>query len=203
IERGGKLIGFNVSVGGSLGASHGEPATYPRLASLIGFCPVEQTVQVAEQIVCVQRDFGDRRDRKHARLKYTIDDRGLDWFKGELESRLGFALGPVEPFEFAHNGDRFGWTQDDQGLWHLTLFIPGGRIIDTPERPLLTGMREIAKAHTGEIHFTTNQNVIIAKVAEADKARIEALAHQYGLNAGQHLRPFARDAMACVALPTY
>ena len=202
IEREGRLTGFNVAVGGGMGVTHGDPATYPRLATILGSCTVEQTVQVAEGIVCIQRDYGDRRERKHARLKYTLDDHGVDWFKSELETRLGFALGPEAPFEFAHNGDRFGWQQDADGLWSLTLFIPGGRIVDQPGRALLTGMRELASVHRGEIRFTPNQNLIIARVAEQDRAAIEALAHHHGLDAGENLLPVERDAMACVALPT-
>jgi len=202
IERDGHLAGFNVAVGGGLGATHGDPATYPRLATVIGSCTAEQTVQVAEQIVCIQRDHGDRGERKHARLKYTLDDHGIEWFKSELAARLGFELEPPAPYEFAHNGDRFGWHCDADGFRHLTLFIPGGRIIDQPERQLLTGMRKLAEAHTGEFRFTPNQNVIVARVAEEDKAAIEALANRFGLDAGEALLPFQRDAMACVALPT-
>jgi sulfite reductase (NADPH) hemoprotein beta-component len=202
IEEHGELTGFNVAVGGGMGVTHGDAATYPRLGSVIGACKVEQAVAVAEQIVCIQRDHGDRTERKHARLKYTIDDRGLDWFKQELEHRLGFALAPAGDFEFQHNGDRFGWQQDPDGLWHLTLFIPGGRIVDRPDRELLTGLREIARVHRGDFRFTPNQNVIIARVAEADKPAIEALAQRHGLDAGEDLKPVQRDAMACVAMPT-
>jgi sulfite reductase (NADPH) hemoprotein beta-component len=202
IEQDNRLTGFNVLAGGGMGATHNDPATYPRLGSVLGSCRPEQAVTVAEQIVAIQRDYGDRRERKHARLKYTIDDRGVDWFKTELESRLGFALGPAAPVTFHHNGDRFGWQRDPDGLWHLTLFIPGGRIIDREDRQLLTGMRELARAHTGDFRFTPNQNVIVARVAERDKAAIETLANRYGLDAGERLLPFQRDAMACVALPT-
>lgn len=202
IERDGELAGFNVTAGGGMGASHGDPATYPRLGTILGSCSVAQAVAVAEQIMCIQRDHGDRTERKHARLKYTIDDRGVDWFKGELESRLGFELGGAAPFEFRHNGDRFGWQQDPEGRWHLTLFIPGGRIVDRGERQLLTGLRELARVHKGEFRFTPNQNLILAGVAEADKAAIDALAERHGIDAGAGLRQFERDAMACVALPT-
>jgi sulfite reductase (NADPH) hemoprotein beta-component len=126
----------------------------------------------------------------------------VPWFKEELENRLGFDLGDAAPFEFKHNGDRFGWLQDPQGLWYLTLFIPSGRIIDQGARQLLTGLREIARVHDGDFRFTPNQNLIIAGVADADKSRIEDLARRHGLDAGEHLRAFERDAMACVALPT-
>jgi sulfite reductase (NADPH) hemoprotein beta-component len=202
IEKNGTLAGFNVLAGGGMGATHGDPATYPRLGSVLGFCAADQAVAVAEQILAIQRDHGDRTERKHARLKYTIDDRGVDWFKTELESRLGFTLAPAQPYRFEHNGDRFGWQRDPEGLWHLTLFIPGGRIIDAGDRRLLSGLKAIAEVHTGDFRFTPNQNVIVARVAEPDRQTIETLAAAHGLDAGQTLRPFQRDAMACVALPT-
>jgi len=202
LEQDGQLSGFNVAAGGGMGASHGDAATYPRLGTVLGSCTVEQAVVVAEQIVCIQRDHGNRHERKRARLKYTIDDHGVDWFKSELEARLGFALGPAAPYRFEHNGDRFGWQRDPEGLWHLGLFIPGGRIIDHGSRRLLSGMRALASAHRGDFRFTPNQNVIVARVAEADKAALQQLATEYGLDAGETLRPFERDAMACVAFPT-
>jgi sulfite reductase (NADPH) hemoprotein beta-component len=202
LADGDRLRGFNVVIGGGMGASHGDPATYPRLGTVIGSCTPDQAVAVSEQILSIQRDHGDRRERKHARLKYTIDDLGVDWFRTELEARLGFALGAAAPFTFEHNGDRFGWQRDPEGLWYLTLFIPGGRIIDRGEQRLLTGMRELAKIHTGDFRFTPNQNVIVARVAAADRDRLEALAAEHGLHGGQTLRPFERDAMACVAFPT-
>ncbi len=202
IERDGELAGFNVLAGGGMGASHGDPATYPRLGTVIGFCAADQAVAVCEAIMLVQRDYGDRRERKHARLKYTIEDRGVDWFVREVESRLGFTLGPAAPYEFLHNGDRFGWQRDADGRWHLTLLIPGGRIVDRPGRPLLTGLGELARMHSGEFRFTPNQNLIVAGVAEAERERVEAVARKLGLDAGETLLPFQRDAMACVALPT-
>ncbi|MFW6092404.1 MAG: assimilatory sulfite reductase (NADPH) hemoprotein subunit [Pseudomonadota bacterium] len=202
VERDGELVGFDVAVGGGMGATHGEPATYPRLGTVIGFCTPEQAVDVCEKIMLIQRDHGDRKDRKHARLKYTIDDRGVDWFTGELASRLGYALDAPAGHEFHHNGDRFGWQRDPKGRWHLTLLIPSGRIVDRDDRRFLTGLRELARAHSGEFRFTPNQNVIVAGVAEADKANIDDIARRHGLNAGETLLPFQRDAMACVAMPT-
>src|SRR5690606_38483923 len=99
--------------GGGMGMAHGSESTYPRLADLIGFCTVDQVTDVAEKVVMVQRDYGDRADRKHARLKYTIDDRGADWFLAELNKYLGYDLQPARPFEFADNGDRYGWVEDE------------------------------------------------------------------------------------------
>ena len=125
-----KIVGYNVTVGGGMGMSHGKEITYPRLADVLGFCTPDQVVDVAEKIVTTQRDYGDRADRTHARLKYTIEDRGLEWFRGEVEKRLGYELSQSRPFEFDHNGDRYGWIDDENGNSHLTLFIQNGYIVD-------------------------------------------------------------------------
>ncbi len=200
IVEDGRLAGFNVAVGGGLGRTDRDPATYPRLADVIGFCRPEQVIEVAEKVVTLQRDYGDRVERKHARMKYTIDDRGLDWFKAELERRLGFTLGAARPFQFDTNCDRFGWNTGSDGQWHYTLFIENGRVRDGAERRLLTGLREIAKIHTGEFRITANQNLIIARIAEAEREKIAALLAEHGLDGNFSL--LRRNAMACVALPT-
>jgi sulfite reductase (NADPH) hemoprotein beta-component len=197
-----KLIGYNLSVGGGLGMSHGDAKTYPRLANVIGYLPREKVVEVAETIVTVQRDFGDRTNRKHARLKYTIEDRGIDWFKTKLESRLGWKLGETRPFEFTSSGDRYGWTEGTDGRWYYTLFIQNGRLRDTDDLPAKTGLREIAKIHTGDFRLTANQNLIIGGVTAEQKPRIEALLAQYNLDHPEHLTGLRLNSMACVALPT-
>jgi sulfite reductase (NADPH) hemoprotein beta-component len=145
-----RLLGFNLVVGGGLGATHGEPQTYPRIGDVIGFLTPDRTLKVAETVVMIQRDFGDRTERKHARLKYTIDDRGIDWFKAELFKRLGFALEPPRAFEFNTQGDRFGWLRGHDGRWHLTLRIESGRVADRPGAMHLTGSQKIAQV-TGAI----------------------------------------------------
>jgi sulfite reductase (NADPH) hemoprotein beta-component len=202
IVEDGKLAGFDVSVGGGLGMSHSEPATYPRLADVIGFCRPGQVVDVAEQVVAIQRDHGDRSDRKHARLKYTIDDRGVDWFRQALDARLGWALEPTRPYRFEHNGDRYGWTEGPQGMSHFTLFIENGRVNDSPDRPLMTGLREIAKVHDGDFRLTANQNLIIAKVSARNRATVEALLERYALGRMHERSAMRINSMACVALPT-
>jgi sulfite reductase (NADPH) hemoprotein beta-component len=202
IERGGQLAGFNVAVGGGMGATHGEPATYPRVGDIIGFCTVEQTLAVAEHVVGVQRDFGDRSDRKHARLKYTIDDRGLDWFRHELHRRLGFSLAPAEPYEFTSRGDRFGWQRTRDGRWHLTLFVPAGRVKDTAEHRVLTGLRELARIHRGDFRLTPNQNLIVANIPDGERSRVERLLDEHGVQRLQSGSALKLQALACVALPT-
>ena len=198
----GTLLGFNLTVGGGLGATHGEPQTFPRVADVIGFLRPEQVLKVAETVVMIQRDFGDRTDRKHARLKYTIADRGVDWFKEELFKRLGFALEPPRAFEFNTQGDRFGWLRGHDGRWHLTLRIESGRVADRPGAPHLTGLEKIARIHQGDFRLTPNQNLIIANVAQADCMKIDQIVHDHGLGKALFTTPLRRDALACVALPT-
>ena len=202
IHENGKLLGFNVAVGGGMGMTYGDPNTYPQLARVIGFCRPEQIVAVAEKTVTIQRDYGDRSNRKHARFKYTIDDRGLDWFKNELHERLGWQLEEARPFRFEHNGDRYGWVKGSNGRWHLTLFIQNGRVADLDDYPLMTGLREIAKIHTGDFRLTPNQNLIIGNVTAQKKNKIEQLVKEYRLADGKHVSALRRNSMACVALPT-
>jgi len=198
----GELCGFNVAVGGGMGATHNDATTYPRLADVIGFVTPGQLYAVAETAVAVQRDWGNRSERKHARLKYTLDDRGLDAFVAELQSRLGFQLQPARPFQFDHNGDRYGWIEGHDGRWHLTLHIESGRLADVGQRRGLTGLRELAKVHTGDFRLTCNQNLIVANVEAADRARIDAIVEAHGLDGYRRQSAIRRHAIACVALPT-
>ncbi|RFU70381.1 assimilatory sulfite reductase (NADPH) hemoprotein subunit [Peribacillus saganii] len=198
----GKLIGFNVSIGGGMGMSHGDKATYPQLGKIIGFCTPDQMYDVAEKIITIQRDYGNRSVRKNARFKYTVDRLGLENVKAELESRLGWSLGESRHFHFDNNGDRYGWVKGIQGKWHLTLFIEGGRIADFDGYQLKTGLREIAKIHNGDFRLTANQNLIIGNVSNQKKKQISALIEQFGLTDGSHYSALRRSSMACVALPT-
>lgn len=202
IEEGGELVGYNVCIGGGMGRTENETATFPRLADLIGFCRPEQVNELAETIVTVQRDYGDRVDRKHARMKYTVDDHGPEWFREEVERRLGWSLEPARDYHFDHNGDRYGWVQGTDGRWHCTLFIENGRIRDWPDYPLMSGLRAIAEVHDGEFRLSPNQNLIVANVADADRERIDGLMREYGLKDGSQQGAVRRNAMACVAFPT-
>jgi sulfite reductase (NADPH) hemoprotein beta-component len=201
-DANGKLVGFNVTVGGGLGMSHNQLETFPRIADVMGFCTVQQAVEVAEKVLMVQRDFGDRTDRKHARLKYTIEDRGLPWFQNEVEQRLGYRLGAPRAFAFTHTGDRYGWVDSHDGRSHFTLFIQSGRVKDTPEYKLKTALRELALAHKGDFRLTANQNLIIANVAPSDRPQIEALLKKHGLHTANNASGLKLSAMSCVALPT-
>lgn len=198
----GVVRGFNVTVGGGMGMSNGETATYPRLADVMGFCTTEQVNAVAEAVVTIQRDFGDRTNRKHARLKYTIDDRGLDWLRSEVERRLGWQLEKPRPFAFVGNGDVYGWQRSTDGLWHYTLFVQNGRILDAGDRRLMTGLRKIATAHKGDFRLTPNQNLIISNVSDDDREQITELLREFGIENSQQASPLRLHSMACVAFPT-
>lgn len=198
----GKLIGFNVAIGGGMGMTHGDTATYPQLAKVIGFCRPEQMYDIAEKTITIQRDYGNRSVRKNARFKYTVDRLGLETVIEELENRLGWSLEEAKPYHFDHNGDRYGWVEGIEDKWHFTLFVEGGRVTDYDDYKLMTGLREIAKVHTGEFRLTSNQNLIIANVSSDKKDEISALIEQYGLTDGKHHSALRRSSMACVALPT-
>ncbi|WP_273796488.1 assimilatory sulfite reductase (NADPH) hemoprotein subunit [Bacillus sp. AGSP2] len=202
IVEDGKLIGFNVAIGGGMGMTHGDTATYPQLAKVIGFCRPEQMYDVAEKTITIQRDYGNRSVRKNARFKYTVDRLGLENVKEELENRLGWSLEEAKPYHFDHNGDRYGWVEGIEDKWHFTLFVEGGRITDYDDYKLMTGLREIAKVHIGEFRLTANQNLMIANVSSDKKEEISALIEQYGLTDGKHYSALRRSSMACVALPT-
>ncbi|MGS2780027.1 assimilatory sulfite reductase (NADPH) hemoprotein subunit [Robertmurraya sp. GLU-23] len=198
----GKLVGFNVAIGGGMGMSHGDKTTYPQLAKVIGFCKPEQVYDVAEKIITIQRDYGNRSVRKNARFKYTVDRLGLENVKRELENRLGWELEEAKPYSFDHNGDRYGWVKGLKGNWHFTLFVQGGRIADFDGYPLKTGLREIAKVHTGDLRLTANQNLIIGSVSSQKKKKITELLEKYGLTDGKHHSALRRSSIACVSLPT-
>ena len=202
IVEDGELTGFNVAIGGGMGRTDQAPKTYPRLASVIGFLPAGKVLEMCDATMIVQRDYGDRVDRGRARFKYTVDDKGVDFIKAEIERHLGFELGEARPYTFTSNGDPIGWTEGEDGRWHHTLFIQNGRVSNFPDKPLLDGLRAIAQSHKGMFRVTPNQNLIIADVAAKDRAAIDALLKEYrldGLNAGTGLR---LNSMACVALPT-
>ena len=201
IEENGHLVGFNVLVGGGLSSEHGNTTTYPNTSYEFGYVPLNHTLHCAEAVVSTQRDWGDRSDRKHARTRYTLERVGVDVFKAEVEKRMGIKFEPIRPYHFTTRGDRIGWVKGEEGNWHLTLYIENGRLIDTDDKLLKTGMREIAKIHKGDFRLTANQNLIVAGVAPKDKAKIEKLARKYGLISDTVTKQ-RENSMACVSLPT-
>ena len=198
----GKLAGFNVTVGGGMGMTHGNEKTFPRLADVLAFCTPEQAVAVAEKIVTIQRDHGQREERTNARFKYTVERLGVEWIRNELESRLGYKLEDARDYKFTSTGDRYSWVEGTNGKWNLGLFIEGGRIVDLKDKPLKTGMLEIAKVHQGDFRLTGNQNLLIGNVDAADKDKIDALVEQYGLDGYKTASGMRRSQIACVSLPT-
>lgn len=207
IVEDGEIIGANVAVGGGMGSTHGEPETYPRIATVLGYVSKDKLIDVAEKVLMVQRDNGDRHNRKHARLKYTVDTMGVDGFRKALENYLGYALEEQRAYRFEDTGDTLGWYQGEDGLWHYGLFVENGRIKDYPDNSpihagmqIKSGLRAIAESFDGDIVMSCNQNIIISNVPEQHKATIDALLAKYRME--KNITPLRQHSIACVAFPT-
>ena len=196
-----KIAGYNVAVGGGMGSTFGIPEAYPRLAEVIGFCLPEQVLEVAEKTLLVQRDNGNRQDRKRSRLKYTIDDHGIDWFKAELYKYLGFELQEPQPYAFTRNGDRLGWKKGTDSKWSLTLFVEGGRVADKDNFNLKSALREIARNISGKFILTGNQNLIIANLVADEKKKVVEIFKKHHILPGE-ISGIRKNSIACVALNT-
>ncbi|QOC22652.1 assimilatory sulfite reductase (NADPH) hemoprotein subunit [Wenzhouxiangella sp. AB-CW3] len=192
-----RLVGFNVSVGGGLGCSHGEPETFPRLADVIGFIRPRDLLAVAEAVVTIQRDHGERENRKRARFKYTIESHGLDWFRRELEWRARVRLEPARELHFEHNGDRYGWIEQRDGRWQRTVFVENGRLLPAHR----SGLREVISRHASDVRLTPNQNLVVAGVPANARDTVDLLLDSAGLGESG-TSAVRRHAMACVAMPT-
>ena len=198
-----QLIGYNVAIGGGMGRSHGNEATYPRLADVLGFIPADKVVELTKAVLTIHRDFGDRTDRKHARLKFVIAERGTEWARAEIEQRAGFALAPAKSYQFTTTADLLGWRQAVDGSWFLGLFVETGRIRDTGGYKLKTALRQVAEAFPKvEFRLTANQNIIIANVNEADKSAITQRLSGGGVKTENQTSVLHAASMACPALPT-
>ncbi len=197
-----QLVGYNATVGGGLGMSHGNAETFPRLADVLGFIAPDQVNAIGEAVLSTQRDHGDRTNRKHARLKYTIEDRGVDWFRSEVERRSGIAFAPAREVQFTTIEDPHGWQECADGTWFYGLHILSGRIKDLPGWPMKTALREIAEIHTGDFRLTPSQNLTISGVTAAQKPVIEGILAKHGLTAENHRSRLRLNALSCVALPT-
>lgn len=198
------LKGFNIAIGGGLSQTHGNSDTYPRLATVIGFAEGEEnTLSTVYEILTVQRDFGNRSDRKLARLKYTVDNMGTAAFKAEVEKRTGYTLQPAKPYQFEDRQDWFGWRKADDGRWYYTVFVENGRVTDDENAATKTALYEIAQTGKAQFHFTSNQNVILAEIEESDKAMIDGLLQQFGVRSfTEQSSALRRNSMACVAFNT-
>ena len=203
IVENGRLVGYNLAVGGGMGRSHGNEVTYPRLADVIGFFKPQHVVEVAKAVLSIHRDFGDRTDRKHARLKYVVAERGLDFIRVEVNQRAGITLEAARPHEFTTTGDTYGWHKALDGTNFLTLFVETGRIKDHGALRQKTSLRRVAEKFANiEFRLTANQNVILANVAESEKAAIDALFAEHGVKTENQASVLHAAAMACPALPT-
>ncbi len=202
IEKNSKLTGYNVAAGGGLGMTFGMPETYPRLASMLGFVSRENMLQAVESIVTIQRDWGNRENRKLSRMKYTIDRVGLKVFREELEKRMGFALQPVAPYLFTRSGDIYGWSQNMDGTHNILLFIEGGRVKDSEGYLLKTALRKIAEIHNGDFLTTGNQNLMIRGISEKNRLIIQLLLEHYKVLPKLNKTGLRLNSIACVALPT-
>ncbi len=200
VER-GALVGFNVLAGGGMGCTFGMPFTFPRLGNVMGYVSRDKVKDVCEKIVTLQRDHGNRSNRKLSRFKYTVEKMGVEGVKTELARRLGYPLEKERAFRFVTSADTYGWQQGEDGKWHVTLFIEGGRVKDTPEYLLRHGLREIARVHRGTFIATGNQNLVIANIAATDKPLIESLLGKYGITAHQRVTAARGSSLSCVALP--
>lgn len=204
IIKNNQFVGFNVAVGGGLSSTHGNTNTYARIATMLGFVATEeQILKVVYEVITIQRDYGNRSDRKLARLKYTIDKMGVEAFKKELTARCGFELAAPEPYTFTERRDYYGWHQNHEGKWYYTLFIENGRITDFETAAIKTALYEVAKTGKANYRFTCNQNLILADILPEDKATIETILQQYGvITHTDNASAIRKNSMACVAFNT-
>ena len=198
----GELVGYNVTAGGGLGRSHGNSMTYPRMADVIGFITPDKLTDVARGVLTVHRDYGDRTDRKHARLKYVLEERGVDWFRAEVEKRVGFKFEPARPFEFTSQSDMFGWHQQADGRWFLGLFVLSGRIKDDGDYRLKTALRTAVEKFGPEVRLTPSQNIILCNFPADQKDAVTAVFAEHGVPVENQASIIRRASMACPALPT-
>src|SRR5213593_2544105 len=202
IPDGDSLAGFNVLVGGGLGMTHGKKVTYPRLADPLGFAAPERVVEVAEAVITVQRDYGDRSDRRHARLKYLLDDRGLEWFRAQVEQRLGRPLAPPAAVRVSDVHDHLGWHDQGGGRSFYGLFIEHGRLQDTDDSRLRTAVRRIVHLLGTGVHFTPQQNLLFTGIDHGQRATLESVLADHGVRSADAVSTVRRWSMACPALPT-
>ena len=199
-----QLIGFNIAVGGGLSTTHGNSDTYARLATIIGFTEAgEKTLKAVYEILTVQRDFGNRSDRKLARLKYTVDQMGIEHFRREVEERTGFTFEEPRPYHFSERKDYYGWEQDHEGLWNYTLFVENGRVLDDENIALKSALLEVAKTGNANFRFTCNQNVILSDILGANKPQIAEILERFRIiRHTDNTSAVRKNAMACVAFNT-
>ncbi|HTA95871.1 MAG TPA: NADPH-dependent assimilatory sulfite reductase hemoprotein subunit, partial [Verrucomicrobiae bacterium] len=194
-----QLIGYNLAVGGGMGRSHGNVQTFPRLADVIGFFTPDKLVDVAKAVLTIHRDFGDRTDRKHARLKYVVAERGVKFMQDEVNRRAGITLAPAKPFKFTTTADLLGWHKATDGKWFLGMFVETGRVKNAQK----IALRDVAEKFPNiEFRLSANQNVILANANHDEKVAITALLATHGVKTENQARVLHVAAMACPSLPT-
>jgi sulfite reductase (NADPH) hemoprotein beta-component len=194
-----RLIGYNIAVGGGMGRSHGNTQTFPRLADVIGFLTPDKLVDVAKAVLTIHRDFGDRTDRKHARLKYVVAERGVAFMQAEINQRAGITLAPAKPYKFTTTADLLGWHKATDGKWFLGMFVETGRVKNAQK----TALREVAEKFSNiEFRLSANQNVILANANDADKAAINSIFVSHGVKTENQTSVLHAASMACPSLPT-
>jgi sulfite reductase (ferredoxin) len=198
----GSIRGFNVLVGGGLGRTHNKPETFVAVAVPLAFVDSDQVVDVAREVVAVQRDYGNRTNRRHARLKYTIADRGIDWFRDEVQSRLPFKLQPPQRLSWKPVDDHLGWHEQGDGRWYVGVYVENGRIADVGTSRMRTGLRRIVEELRPQVRLTAQQNVILAGIDAAQRPRLKQLLAEHGIPAVESIPRAVRYAMACPAIPT-
>lgn len=196
------LLGFNVVVGGGMGMNHTKADTFPRLADPLGFITLGQVIEVVENIVKVQRDYGNRTDRKQARMKYLIHNWGIERFRTELEGRLGYPLQPFAPMPPLHNELHLGWQEQGDGRWFLGISVENGRVADVGARRLKSGLRAVVQAFQLGVRLTANHDVLLTGILPEQRSLVEALLATYGVDVSEPLSNIQLYSMACVALPT-
>lgn len=197
-----KLKGFNLLAGGGMGMTHNNDATFARLGDEIGFITPEQVVETVKAIVTIHRDFGDRENRKHARLKYILEDHGVEWFRAELENRVGFKLQPFEPLPLFQVEDHLGWHEQGDGCWFIGIPVENGRVVDRGDYHLRTGLRAIIERFDLPVRLTAQQNILLTNIHPDDRAAVDAALAKYGILTIEDITPIRRRALACTALPT-
>jgi sulfite reductase (NADPH) hemoprotein beta-component len=202
IIENGRLAGYNLTAGGGMGMSHGNSATYARLADVIGFVAPEQVIATAQAVVTVHRDFGDRSNRRHARLKYVIAERGVAWFREEMQRRLGFKFRPARPFEFTRQGDLYGWQEQFDGRYFLGLFVQNGRIKDEGSWQMKSGLRRVVEEFGPELRLTPSQNILLVNIEGQNRGAITKILAEHGVAVEKQGTVITRASIACPALPT-
>lgn len=202
IVEDGQLAGYNLIAGGGMGMNHGNVQTFPRLADVVGFVTREQVIPAAKAVVTMHRDFGDRTNRKHARLKYVLEEMGVEAFRKEVEERLGFKFQPARPFKFTRQGDLYGWQRQLDGNQFLGLYVEAGRIKDTEQTQLKTALRRIVEQFRTEIRLTPSQNLLLVNVKPSERDPINQILAEHGVAVENQATVIRRASMACPALPT-